>query len=73
VERIKKDAIVVGLGAWGSSTLWRLARRGLSVAGIEQYQLAHNLGSSHGTTRVFRIACSEHPRLAPIALKTFEL
>lgn len=73
MERIRKDAVVVGLGAWGSATLWRLAARGLDVAGIEQYHTVHNLGSTHGITRIFRIACCEHPGLAPIALKSLEL
>lgn len=73
MERIKKDVVVIGLGAFGSSTLWRLAARGLNVAGVEQYQIAHKLGSTHGSTRTFRIACNEHPGLGAIALKSLEL
>jgi sarcosine oxidase len=61
------DVIVVGLGAWGSSALWRLAARGVDVVGIERYGLGHEMGSSHGSTRLFRVACMEHPGLVPLA------
>lgn len=70
---IDKDVIVIGLGAWGSAALWRLAERGIDVAGIERYGIGHHMGSTHGQTRLFRIACQEHPGLPPIALKSLEL
>jgi sarcosine oxidase len=73
VETIRKDVVVVGLGAFGSAVLWRLAARGVDVAGIERHGIGHNLGSSHGDTRLFRIACQEHPGLAAIAQKSLEL
>ena len=46
------DVIVLGAGGMGSATLFELARRGLRVLGLEQFDLVHNLGSSHGHTRV---------------------
>ena len=73
METIKKDVVVVGLGAIGSATLWRLAARGVDVAGIEQQGIGHNLGSSHGLTRLFRVACFEHPGLPPIAKRSLAL
>ena len=73
MEAIGKDVVVVGLGAFGSAALWRLADRGAKVAGIERHGIGHHLGSSHGSTRLFRIACQEHPGLAAIALKSLEL
>jgi sarcosine oxidase len=73
MEIIRKDVVVVGLGAFGSAALWRLAERGVDVAGIERHGIGHQLGSSHGVTRLFRIACQEHPGLPPIALKSLEL
>jgi len=51
-----RDAIVVGLGVHGSAALRRLAARGLDVLGLEQFALGHDLGSSHGTTRMIRRA-----------------
>jgi sarcosine oxidase len=69
----RKDIAVVGLGAFGSAALWRLAARGADIAGIERHGIGHHLGSSHGVTRLFRIACQEHPGLAAIALKSLGL
>jgi sarcosine oxidase len=67
------DVVVIGLGGFGSAALWRLARRGVDVVGLEQHSIGHDQGSSHGLTRLFRIACMEHPGLVPIALKSLEL
>ncbi len=73
MEAVRKDVIVIGLGGFGSAALWRLAQRGADVTGIERHGIGHHLGSSHGVTRLFRIACQEHPGLAPVALKSLEL
>lgn len=67
------DVAVVGLGAWGASALWRLARRGVDVIGVEQYHLGHAFGSSHGGSRMFRLTCLEHPGLVPLARRSLEL
>ncbi len=67
------DIAVVGLGAMGATAAWRLAERGLSVIGIERFHPGHVLGSSHGKTRVFRVACLEHPSLVPLARRSREL
>ncbi|WP_423917308.1 N-methyl-L-tryptophan oxidase [Frigoribacterium sp. 2-23] len=67
------DVIVVGLGAWGAQALWRLAERGRRVIGIERFGIGHGMGSTHGATRLFRIACMEHPGLAPIATRARDL
>ncbi|OLT12438.1 sarcosine oxidase [Pseudonocardia sp. CNS-139] len=67
------EVAVVGLGAWGSSALWRLAERGVDVVGIEQFAPGHELGSSHGGSRMFRTACLEHPGLVPLARRSREL
>ena len=70
---VRSEVVVVGLGAFGSAALWRLARRGVAAVGVERHGIGHNHGSSHGLTRLFRIACMEHPGLARIALKSLEL
>ncbi|MFE7840547.1 N-methyl-L-tryptophan oxidase [Streptomyces sp. NPDC057474] len=67
------DIAVVGLGAWGASALWQLARRGLRVVGVERYGLANLNGSSSGESRMFRTACLEHPGLVPLARRSREL
>lgn len=48
------DAIVIGAGAIGSATAYYLSKRGLSVLLIEQFELDHRWGSSHGSSRIIR-------------------
>lgn len=48
------DLAVIGLGAFGSSTAWHAARRGLSVIGLEQFELGHERGASHDSSRILR-------------------
>jgi sarcosine oxidase len=67
------EVIVVGLGAMGASAAWRLAQRGVRVLGIERFSPGHVQGSSHGHTRLFRVACLEHPNLVTMARRSREL
>ena len=67
------DVAVIGLGAIGSSAAWRLAARGLDVLGFEQFEPGHPWGGSTGRTRLFRVACLEHPGLTPIARRARDL
>ena len=67
------DVAVIGLGAIGSSAAWRLAARGLDVLGFEQFEPGHAWGGSTGATRLFRVACLEHPGLTPIARRARDL
>jgi len=67
------DAVVLGVGGMGSAALWHLARRGLSVCGIEQFDVAHDRGSSHGRTRIIRKAYFEHPDYVPLLHRAYEL
>jgi sarcosine oxidase len=50
------DVIVVGGGAMGSAAAWRLARAGHRVRLLEQFAFGHEQGSSHGPSRMIRIA-----------------
>lgn len=67
------DVIVVGLGGMGSAAAYHLARRGKRVLGLEQFDLLHELGSSHGLTRVIRLAYHEHPSYVPLLKRAYEL
>ena len=67
------DAIVVGLGGMGSATLYHLARRGLHVLGLEQFSIPHVFGSSHGLTRIIRLAYFESPKYVPLLRRSYEL
>ena len=67
------DAIVIGLGGMGSAAAYHLARRGKSVLGLEQFDLLHELGSSHGVTRIIRLAYHEDPSYVPLLRRAYEL
>jgi len=45
---------IVGLGAAGSATLLEAAAAGFEVMGYEQFEIGHDLGSSHGASRLIR-------------------
>jgi sarcosine oxidase len=66
------DAIVVGVGGMGSAAVYHLAKRGVDVLGIEQYDIPHTKGSSHGDTRIFRLTQPEHPEYVPLARRAGE-
>jgi len=67
------DVIVVGVGGMGSATVYQLARRGLRVLGLEQFDIPHDQGSSHGTNRIIRLAYWEHPSYVPLLRRAYEL
>ena len=67
------DVIVVGLGAMGSAAAAHAAARGQRVLGLEQFQPAHDQGSSHGRSRVIRLAYFEHPAYVPLLQRAYEL
>src|SRR5919107_2851790 len=67
------DVIVIGLGGMGSATLFHLAGRGLRVLGLEQYDLLHEYGSSHGLTRIIRLAYWEHPSYVLLLKRAYQL
>jgi sarcosine oxidase len=50
------DVVVVGAGIAGAATTRALARAGRSVILLEQFELGHKRGSSHGTSRIFRLS-----------------
>ena len=53
------DFVVVGLGAMGSAVLYQLAKRGADVIGVDRFAPPHQMGSSHGETRITRQAVGE--------------
>lgn len=66
------DVIVIGVGAMGSATCFELARRGARVLGLEQFHIAHDRGSSHGYTRLIRLAYYEHADYVPLLRRAYE-
>lgn len=67
------DVIVVGIGTAGSATCLELARRGISVLGVDALSPPHRLGSHHGRSRSIRRAYLEGTSYVPMALETWEL
>ena len=67
------DAIVVGVGGMGSATTYHLAARGLDVLGLERYDVPHDMGSSHGVTRIIRKAQYEDPAYVPLVRRAYDL
>jgi monomeric sarcosine oxidase len=50
------DVAVVGAGIMGSATAYALARDGRDVTLYEQFEVGHRRGSSHGRSRIVRLA-----------------
>lgn len=67
------DIVVVGAGITGVATARALARAGSSVLLLEQFTLGHSRGSSHGTSRIFRLTYPDphYVRLAQSALEAW--
>jgi sarcosine oxidase len=61
---------VIGAGVMGLATGWALKRRGHQPVVYEQFEIGHDRGSSHGRSRIFRLAYAEdhYVRLAQEAL-----
>lgn len=67
------DVILLGLGAMGSAATYQLAKRGAKVLGIDQFSPPHELGSTHGDTRITRLACGEGPEYTEFATRSHEI
>lgn len=66
------DVAVVGLGAMGAHAIAELARRGLRVIGLERFGPFHARGSSHGDSRIIRLAYFEDPAYVPLLRRAYE-
>src|SRR5580765_6780410 len=67
------DVIIAGLGAMGSAAAYHLAASGRRVLGLDRFEPPHQLGSSHGSTRIIREAYFEHPLYVPLVQRAYEL
>ena len=66
------EVVVVGAGVMGSATAWWLARSGVDTVLLEQFEQGHTRGSSHGSTRIFRLAYPD-PAYIEMALQALPL
>ncbi|TMF03953.1 MAG: N-methyl-L-tryptophan oxidase [Chloroflexi bacterium] len=62
---------VVGCGAMGAAAGWRLQKRGAEVVCFDRYSPPHEIGSTHGESRVTRTAYFEGPWYVPLLKETF--
>ena len=67
------DILVLGLGAMGSAAAYQLAKRGAKVVGIDRFAPPHSFGSSHGDSRITRLAIGEGAHYTPLAMRSHEL
>lgn len=67
------DVIVAGVGGMGSAAASQLAARGLRVLALERHEIGHGFGSSHGLTRIIRLAYFEDPSYVPLLRRAFAL
>jgi sarcosine oxidase len=66
------DVAVIGLGAMGASALYALARRGVKAIGFDQFDPGHARGSSHGESRLIRLAYFEDPSYVPLVRLAYD-
>lgn len=67
------DAIVIGLGALGAASALQLSRRGQRVLGIDRHSPPHDRGSSHGDSRITRLAVGEGAAYVPLVQRSHAL
>ncbi len=72
-QRRNFDVIVAGVGTMGAAACHHLARRGVSVLGLEQFDIPHPMGAHHGHSRMIRQAYFEHPDYVPLLQRAYNL
>ena len=69
----RADVAIVGLGAVGAFAASVAARAGADVIGFDAYAPPHDAGSSHGETRLVRVAYAEGAVYVPLARRAVSL
>jgi len=57
----------------GSAAAYQLAKRGARVIGLDRFAPPHDLGSSHGDSRITRLAIGEGVAYSPLAMRSHEI
>jgi sarcosine oxidase len=70
---MRGEVIVVGLGAMGAAVSWQLARRGVRVIGFDRYAPPHDGGSTHGESRITRLAVGEGEEYVSLVQRSHQL
>lgn len=66
------DVIVIGLGSMGGAAASALARRGMTVLGLERFWPSHDRGSAHGGTRIIRQSYFEGLEYVPLLRRAYD-
>jgi sarcosine oxidase len=66
------DLIILGAGALGSAAAYHAAKRGQRVLLLEQFEIDHQRGSSHGVSRIIRYSY-DHPVYVRLAKAAYPL
>ncbi len=66
------EYVIIGAGGMGSAAAYHLARAGHPVLLLEQFDLGHTRGSSHGTSRIIRLSY-DHPTYVKLAQAAYGL
>ena len=67
------ETIVLGLGAMGSASVYQLAGKGNRVLGLDRHSPPHVHGSTHGDTRITRLAIGEGAQYSPLAIRSHQI
>jgi sarcosine oxidase len=70
---VTADIVVIGLGAVGSAALYQAAKLGVRAIGIDRFHPPHDLGSSHGESRITRQAIGEGQEYVPLVLRSHQI
>lgn len=67
------DLLVIGLGAVGSAALYHASGQGARVIGIDRFDPPHPQGSTHGESRITRLAVGEGTDYVPLVQRSHRL
>jgi monomeric sarcosine oxidase len=66
------DVLVIGGGVMGTAAAQHAAKAGARVRLLEQFRIGHTRGSSHGASRIIRLAYAQ-PDYVALAQRAYEL
>ncbi|MEP7254318.1 MAG: N-methyl-L-tryptophan oxidase [Ferruginibacter sp.] len=66
------DVIVLGVGSMGSSACYYLAKQGIKVLGLEQFDIPNEMSSHAGQSRIIRKAYFEHSDYVPLLERSYQ-
>lgn len=67
------DVAIIGAGAMGSAAAYQLSKTGLNILVLDKFHPPHDLGSSHGQSRIIREAYFESPQYVPLIQQAYNL